>query len=79
MGDLGEEQRLGGQFGGPTHKRVAAPNDRNRQIDLVTSDDLDLRGHLGLRTMLRYVTDPNHVDSWAAYALILDILRRKRH
>ena len=46
------------------------PNDRNRQFDLVTSDDLDLRkGHLGLRTMLRYVTDPNHVDSLAASAL----------
>ena len=33
---------------------IMTPNDRNRQIDLVTSDDLDLRkGHLGLRTMLR--------------------------
>ena len=32
---------------------------------------------LGLRTMLRCVTDPNHVDSSAAYAFILGILRRK--
>ena len=40
----------------------------------MTSDDLDLRkGHLGLRTILRYVTDPNHVDSSAAYAFILGI------
>ena len=54
------------------------PNDRNRQFDLVTSDDLDLRkGHLGLRTMLSYVTDPNHVDSSAAYAFIPGILPRK--
>ena len=61
-----------------THKTcITTPNDRNRQFDLVTSDDLDLRkGHLGLRTMLRYVTDPNHVDSSAAYAFILGILRR---
>ena len=30
----------------------------------MVSDDLDLRkGHLGLRTMLRYVTNLNHVDS----------------
>ena len=37
----------------------------------MTSDDLDLRkGHLWLRTMLRYVPDPNHVDSSAAYAFI---------
>ena len=44
----------------------------------MTSDDLDLRkGHLGLRTMLRYVTEPNDVDSSAAYAFILGILRRK--
>ena len=44
----------------------------------MTSDDLDLRkGHLGLRTMLRYVTDPNHVDSSAAYAFIPGILPRK--
>ena len=44
----------------------------------MTSDDLDLReGHLRLRTMLRYVTDPNHVDSLVAYAYILGILRRK--
>ena len=35
------------------------------------------KGHLGLRTMLRYVTDPNHVDSSAAYAFIPGILRRK--
>ena len=33
-------------------------------IRFVISDDLDLRkGHLGLRTMLRYITDPNHIDS----------------
>ena len=63
----------------PTHKHVL-----RRQMteignfDLVTSDDLDLRkGHLGLRTMLRYVTDPNHVDSSAAYAFIPGILLRK--
>ena len=44
----------------------------------MTSDDLDLRkGHLGLRTMLRYVTDPNHVDSSAAYAFIPGILLGK--
>ena len=44
----------------------------------MTSDDLDLRkGHLGLRTMLRYVTEPNHVDSSAAYAFISGILPRK--
>ena len=44
----------------------------------MTSDDLDLRkGHLGLRTMLRYVTDPNHVDSSAAYVFILGMLQRK--
>ena len=64
----------------PTHEHVGitTPNDRNQQFDLATSDDLDLRkGHLGLRTMLRYVTDPNHVDSSAAYAFILGILRRK--
>ena len=53
-------------------------NDRNRQFDLVTSDDLDLgKGHLGLRTRLRYVTDPNHVDSLTAHAFIAGILRRK--
>ena len=45
-------------------KHATTPNDRTRQFDLVTSDDLDLRkGHLGLMTMLIYVTDPNHVDS----------------
>ena len=44
----------------------------------MTSDDLDLRkGHLVLRTMLRYVTDPNHVDSSADYAFIPGILPRK--
>ena len=44
----------------------------------MTSDDLDLRkGHLGLRTMLRYVTDPNHVDSSATDAFITGILPRK--
>ena len=44
-------------------------------IRLVTSDDLDLRkGHLGLRTMLRYVTDPNHAD----YAFILGIFSEER-
>ena len=44
----------------------------------MTSDDLDLRKcHLWLRAMLRYVTDPNHDDSWAAFAFILGILRRK--
>ena len=31
---------------------------------------------VGLRTMLRFVTDPNHVDSYAAYAFILGILRK---
>ena len=47
-----------------THECATTPNNRNRQFDLVTSDDLDLRKvHLGLWTMLRYVTDPNHVDS----------------
>ena len=46
------------------------------QFNLVTSDDLR-EGHLRLRTMLRYVTDPNHVDSQAAFAFILGILRRK--
>ena len=52
--------------------------DRNRQLDFVISDDLVLRGgHLGLKTMLRYVTDPNHVDSWTAYAFIIGIMRGK--
>ena len=44
------------------------------RFDLMTSDDLDLRiGHYGLRTMLRYVTDPNHVDSQAAYPFFIGI------
>ena len=44
----------------------------------MTSDDLDLRkSDLGLRTMLRYVTESNHVDSWATYAFIPGILLRK--
>ena len=47
------------------------------QFNLVTSDDLLREGDLRLRTMLRYVTDPNHVDSQAAFAFILGILRRK--
>ena len=38
----------------------------------MTSDDLDLReGHLELRTMLGYVTDPNDIDSWATLRLFL--------
>ena len=45
-------------------KTTNTPNDRDPQFDIVASDDLDLReGYIGLRRMLRDVTDPNHVDS----------------
>ena len=47
------------------------------QFNLVTSDFLLREGHFRLRTMLRYVTDPNQVDSQAAFAFILGILQRK--
>ena len=63
----------------PTHKHVL-----RRQMteigNLTSWPQMTLtseKGHLGLKTMLSYVTDPNHVDSSAAYAFILGILRRK--